>query len=283
MIQFANKEITPLVRQMWKICFDDTDQFMDLYFSNKYREGNTLVYFEENRPVASLQMLPYTITFYGENIPFYYLAGLCTLPEYRKKGYMAQLIYKSHQLILDRGVALSILIPAEDWLYGFYEKYGYEQVFEKGEELLPSLKDIINTTSGIEDAYQLFSSLYGTKDFCVQKSFADFKTIIEDSKEDDYPAKTNLSAMACIIDPKKLLSIYARKNTDKTFSIKVDEYIFRVENGRCSEIAVTESADFNVDIRLLCRLLFGYKTGELDEKYKTYFPLHHPVINLMLE
>lgn len=99
MIQFANEHTMPLVRLMWKTCFGDADDFLDILFKYKYRNENTLIYFDGDKAVASLQMLPYTMTFYGEEIPFAYLAGLCTLPEYRRRGYMDQLIHRAHYVI----------------------------------------------------------------------------------------------------------------------------------------------------------------------------------------
>ena len=107
MIQFANEHTMPLVRQMWKTCFGDADDFLDILFKYKYRNENTLIYFDGDKAVASLQMLPYTMTFYGEEIPFAYLAGLCTLPEYRRRGYMDQLIHRAHYVIGERGIPLS--------------------------------------------------------------------------------------------------------------------------------------------------------------------------------
>lgn len=259
MIQFANEHTMPLVRQMWKICFDDTDDFLDILFKYKYKNENTLIYFEGDKAVASLQMLPYTITFYGEEIPFAYLAGLCTLPEYRRRGYMDQLIRKAHHVIEERGIPLSILVPAEDWLYGFYEKYGYEKVFEKGEKALYPLKKILETHPDIADAYKAYDELFRNKDFCVQKTFMDFKAIVEEQIVDGFPEKYDIAGMARVMDVQFLLSLWAKRNPDADKEMEVN------------------------DIRFLCRLLFGYRTNELDEPFRSLFPLHHPVMNQMLE
>ena len=283
MIQFANAHTAPLVRQMWKICFEDTEEFMDIYFSKKYKEENTLIYFEGDEAVASLQMLPYTINFYGENIPFAYLAGLCTLPKYRQRGYMAQLIHEAHKIIEERNIPLSILIPAEDWLYGFYEKYGYEQVFEKDNILIP-INDILNKYKDTAEAYQVFDALFRDKDFCIQKSYSDFEAIVEEYISDGCPPKTNLSGMARVMDAETLLSIYAKANSSKEFSLRIegDDYIYRIQDGNIAREA-NGTFDFEFDIHLLCRLLFGYKLDKLEKGYRLYFTEHSPIMNLMLE
>lgn len=289
MIRFANEHTAPLVRQMWKICFEDTEEFMDIYFHYKYRNENTLIYFEGDKAVASLQMLPYTISFYREIIPFAYLAGLCTLPEYRERGYMSKLIKEAHRVIAERNVPLAILIPAEDWLYGFYERYGYQQVFECDDDRIP-LQQIIEEYSDKKEAYRRFDSLFRYRDFCVQKTGADFDVIVEEYKSDGFPPKTNLSGMARIINIWALLNLYAKDNLSKQFRLKINDTIndsasiYYINNGRVELVLNSdEGFDIETDVRLLCRLLFGYRMQELSNSYRQFFDEHHPVMNLMLE
>jgi Predicted acetyltransferase involved in intracellular survival and related acetyltransferases len=273
MIQFASKEITPVLCRMWKTCFDDTDEFIELYFSEKYKPENTLIYIDKGEIVSSLQMLPYTITFYGEKIPFYYLSGLCTLPKYRSKGYMKLLVEAAHNEMKKRGIPLSILIPADETLYDFYKRYGYEQVFEKDENPI-ALKQIIAEQPRLEEAYATFDNQYQQKDFCVQKTLDDFKTIVREFEMDGCPPKTNLSGMACILDADYLFRLYKLKNPTNNIEIVL------CESEAKTEITVNT---LTADIRMICRLLFGYKTSELSEPFTSYFPEQKPILNLMLE
>lgn len=288
MIKFANEHTAPLVRKMWKICFEDIDESMYIHFTYKYKNENTLIYFEGNEPAASLQMLPYTITFYGEEIPFVYLAGLCTYPKYRKKGYMSALIDEAHRVIAKRNIPLAILIPADESLYNFYRKYGYEQVFEEDETPIP-LKKILETHGNDNSGYQAFNSLFRDQDFCVQKNEADFKVIVKELKLEGFPMKTNLSGMARIIDLWLLLDLYAKENSSKKFRIKIansseNSSVYSIDKGRVDLILGPDvNFDIEVDICLLCRLLFGFKTKQLNDIFQPYFKEHHPIMNLMLE
>ena len=273
MICLASEHTKSDVRQLWKTCFDDTDDFIELYFSEKYKSENTLIYVEDGKIVSSLQMLPYTITFYGEKIPVYYLSGLCTLPEHRAKGYIKQLMEAARNEMKRRDIPLSILIPANESLYRFYECHGYQQVFEKDDTPIP-LKQIITEHSCLEDVYTVFDRRFQQKDFCVQKTFDDFKTIVREYNLDGCPPKTNLSGMARVMDVDYLFRLYKRHNPTVDFDIAVCE----------SDV----KADFTTnkltaDIRTLCRLLFGFRTNELGEKFATYFPRQNTVMNLMLE
>lgn len=290
MIQFANENTAQQVRSMWKVCFEDTDDFMDLYFSQKYKNENTLIYFENNVAVASLQMLPYTIRFYNEIIPFHYLSGLCTLPEYRNKGYMGKLIKEAFLTMRERSISLSILIPAEEWLYNYYRKYNFEETFDEGKDLI-DLKSILDKyPDNICKAFTEFDNKYQQSDFTVLKSEHDFDAIIKDYIQDGCTPKYNLRGMSAIVDPLKLLDIYAQNNPENYFRIKVhDELsdkqtIYSIEDGK-AELSSEDNFQFDleVSIRVLARLLFGFHTNQFSEKYSSLFEEHQPVLNLMLE
>jgi predicted acetyltransferase len=212
MIQYANQHIAPQIRQMWKTVFGDSDAYMDIYFREKYRNERTLVYMEGDKAMASLQMLPYRFTFCDVEIPVAYISGAATLPEARKKGYMQQLLLKSFDEMAKNGVPLSILVPQEEWLLTFYEKYGYVQTFDAGVEELPSLKTLLDKNKGDEKAvYGEFDAQFRTKDMTVQKTFDDFRTIVEEAQLFNFPTKKNLIGMARVIDAERLLTNFKKR------------------------------------------------------------------------
>lgn len=288
MITFANNNTRIEVRSMWKACFGDSDAFLDLFFERIYKDENTLLYNIQDKPIAAVQLLPYNINFYNNEIPFSYISGACTLPEHRKKGYMEQLLIESFLLMKERDIPLSILIPAEDWLYGFYEKYGYTQCFEGSNTVIP-IKQMLDEAQGdVDKAYNKFKSIYSNKNLCVQKSRFDFETILLENEIDNYATKTNLSAMARVIDAQRLLEVYAAFYPNKELSIKVIDALlsfnnntFTIKKGEC--IISDHSPNIIVDINLLAQLLFGFKTSKLEVQFSSQFEEQEPTINLMLE
>lgn len=281
MIRLATDKDKPILVEMWKICFWDTDEYIDLIFSNKYKNKNTLIYFQENKAVACLQMQPYSIRMYSEVIPFYYLVGLCTLPEYRNKGYMGKLINEAFEVMKSRDVPLSILVPAEDWLYGYYEKFGFIQTFEKGVNPV-NLKSIVQEYPyNLDEAFNVFDAQYQQKDFTVLKTERDFRIIVKEYIADGMPTKYNLGGMASIIDIPYFLRLYAR-SPQKDFIIKINSSYYQISNKNAVEISVTDY-DLEVNEKLFTRLLFGYKTEELNSTFSQYFNKHNPILNLMLE
>ena len=44
------------VMELWRVCFDDTEEFIQFYFDKKYKEENALVYWDEQgAAIAALQ------------------------------------------------------------------------------------------------------------------------------------------------------------------------------------------------------------------------------------
>lgn len=271
MISLATDKDRPILKKMWKTVFDDTDSFIALLFSKKYKAENTLIYTFEGKIVASLQMFPYEFTFWGETITCYYLAGLCTLAPYRRKGIMPQLIFQSNRLMVEREIPLALLIPADADLYQYYKQFDYEHVFEKDNLEIP-LTEILDKSESLESAYEKFNEIYRKKDFCIQKTFADFEAIITDSFYDGFFKRTNISGMAQLIDTQLMFDIYLKKSKNNIALNLVKKEIIEFSNNVLS-----------TNKRNLCRLLFGYKTSELDAELSRLFPEHHPILNLMLE
>ena len=54
------------VMELWRVCFDDTEEFVQFYFDKKYKEENALVYWDEQgAAIAALQTPIYPMTFGG--------------------------------------------------------------------------------------------------------------------------------------------------------------------------------------------------------------------------
>ena len=107
-IRYAKEQDLNQIKDIWKYCFNDTEDFMGYYFNNKYKEENTIV-LEENSIVSSLQMNKYTLNINGANYKVSYVVGVSTLPQVRGKGYMKYImeymfneLYNNNELIINR-------------------------------------------------------------------------------------------------------------------------------------------------------------------------------------
>lgn len=294
MIHYADDSTKQAVRDMWKICFGDSDAYMDIYFNHKYRNENTLIYIEDQKPVASLQMLSYSFSFHGSEIPVAYLSGLCTLPDYRNRGYMKELIINSYQVAKEREIPLMVLVPQDKSVMSYYERFGFAQTFDLGVEALPHISKIMDASNeDIYKAYEVFNSLYRDNDMTVQKSFTDFEAILEEAKLFHYPPKTNLTGMSRIIDANRLISLYSSSHPSQSFNLRIEDDMISSNNreltishGKVETLNPNirlERDIIEVDIKELVQLLMGYHTSEKGETLSTLFPEKRPAMHFMLE
>ena len=122
------------VKNLWKLCFNDSEEFTELYFRLRYNNDINIAIQSGEEVIAALQMLPYPMTFEGEDIHTAYISSACTHPDYRNRGVMHELLSQAFARMLHNNVALSTLIPAEPWLFDYYGRSGYAPVFRYAEE-----------------------------------------------------------------------------------------------------------------------------------------------------
>lgn len=180
------------VKALWKLCFNDSEEFTDLYFNSRYKDEINMAVCEDEKIISALQMIPYPMTFCGEIIPTSYISGACTHPEYREHGAMRRLLKETHRRMYEEGVLLGTLIPAEEWLWGYYAKSGYAPGFgyavEKVQisELHPSSAYRIEVCA-LSDAehYHYFDTQMRKRKSCILHSEEDFEVIMADLKLGD--------------------------------------------------------------------------------------------------
>ena len=289
MIHYADDTTRQQVYDMWKTVFGDSDEYMEIYFREKYRNENTLIYFESGKAVSSLQMLPFDFSFHGSEIPVAYFSGLCTLPEARQKGFMGSLIKKSFGEMDEKGIPLAILVPQDETIMKFYRQFGFTQTFNAGIPL-PNLQKIMVESENLPNAYEIFDSFFRQRDMTVQKTPDDFRAIVEEAALFDFPVKKGLMGMSRITDVEKLLIIFAKKYPQIKVSVKVSDPIigknnavFAIKNGSVSKSSKKETTHFYVEIDALTQLLLGYKTSEFSNDYRLVFPEKQPLIGFMME
>lgn len=183
------------VRELWRQCFNDSEEFINLYFSLRYSDDINTCIREEGKVVSALQRIPYTMTCFGEEIPMAYISGACTAPAYRNKGLMTQLLASAHRRMYEEGKWLSALIPAEEWLAGYYARSGYALSFQQHTELSTGMHNPVNNSevpleikkidlckTHTKEVFNYFNEQLRSLPFCVQHTEADFRIILSDWK-----------------------------------------------------------------------------------------------------
>ncbi|WP_370799246.1 GNAT family N-acetyltransferase [Xylanibacter rarus] len=202
-------------REIWKQVFNDPDNFIDLYFSRVYRSEYNVCCQIDGKVVAALQTLPYTMLYDGREVKTVYVSGVSTRPEYRRQDIGNNLMRQAHFRIYYREIVFASLIPAEEWLYEWYEKCGYARVMT----CTPPPADAMATPFEELDRIQRAKR-------CVLLHDEDgYEVIREDIRlaGDEYrPQAKNIQAMLRVINAKKALELYAELNPDKDMVLRVE-------------------------------------------------------------
>lgn len=124
-VVFASERDLDAAAQIWRTCFGDEDEYIQLYFEHRFQEDNMLVIFADGRPVSMASFLPAEILINGVYKPARYVYAVATLPEYRNRGYATEIIKHASRKY---GEPL-ILQPAEENLTEYYRKMGFQKAF----------------------------------------------------------------------------------------------------------------------------------------------------------
>lgn len=173
------------LKSLWKICFGDTDEFIDFFFNRCYQSEESVFIEKAGTIVAALYIFPHPIICNGKTFSAGYIYGVGTHPYHRKQGYMKQLMLQAHQLMRERGMQMSMLIPAEEWLWSCYAKFGYLPAFNyslvtcrKPTENLDSIT-VVPLKYFFLDVYEFFTHKTSERNCCVLHNAKDFAINIE--------------------------------------------------------------------------------------------------------
>lgn len=169
MIRWAEQADLEAVVSLWTRCFPGDEAFREWFFANIYRSDVTLVDEEDGTLCAMVQMLPYQLRDARGVRPVTYIYGACTAPEYRRQHRMDRLLQASFDWDQKQGRAASVLIPQEEWLYGFYDQFGYQPAFYVSNQIITSTDRQVDgrlrrlTTDDIPALNQLYTQGQGMR------------------------------------------------------------------------------------------------------------------------
>ena len=126
-LDFVSEEEKDQIKGLMKYCFLIDDDTLDWIGEEVFEAKNCLGVYEDERIVASLQVLPFEIFFNGNPVQMGGINAVCTLPEHRSKHYAGDLLERALKLMRERNQIFSMLAP---FSYDFYRKYGWELAFQ---------------------------------------------------------------------------------------------------------------------------------------------------------
>ena len=115
----------PQIRRVWRECFGDSESFLDVYFSSAARPEDGIGLFHGSTLVSNLFELPMRARVTGQEYVCAFVAGCATLPEWRRRHLLGDLMRAALADMRSREVCVSFLHPSR---HSFYRKFGYETV-----------------------------------------------------------------------------------------------------------------------------------------------------------
>lgn len=123
-ITIANESHIPYLKEIWRLCFGDSKEYIDFFFKNRFDTciGITALY--NGKPIAGMYLMPVTTYEYGVLKSGYYAYAIGILPEYRGNGIYAYIQSKLYDYVRDNDKFI-ILCPANEKLCEYYKSLGY--------------------------------------------------------------------------------------------------------------------------------------------------------------
>ena len=277
---------------------EDSKEFVDYYYTEKTKDNEIYVVREDHAVRAMLHLNPYTLLVNGEEKETNYIVAVATQEEYRRRGYMAELLKKALNDMYQAGHTFTFLMPAAETIYlphdfrTVYEqerKY-YRQEAELEEDIQISPAEFSDCEelaewmqSYLEKNYQVFAKRDARYYERLIKEYAsdggklmlyrrdgdltDCQIYVPEEEEQEKP-----KIMVRIIDVRRMvMAVKVKRLTGVCFHI-TDPII--KENNRCAVLFGTESSGImymdgkpessegTVTIAALTSFLFGAKTVE---------------------
>lgn len=211
--------------QTWKEYFDDETDYVCDYFKVFNAEKNLCYTNIDETPVSMLMACEYDWRYNNNVFPFVYLAGICTIKDYRNRGYSSRLIKDTLLKSYDEGKILCGLIVANEGLKDFYQKFGFVACCSKGKDF-----NFLEERCSPSRIQEMFSSgVFNKLDNTVvhsKESLSLYPTYYESVDCSDNSEKQMLR----IINAKKTLELYAQKFPEKELVFELKDQVFEKNN-----------------------------------------------------
>lgn len=176
-------------RELWRICFGDSERFMDWFFSERFFPEYSSCLLEDGAMMSALQSYPLHVRIRNRILPASMLTGVSTHPERSGRGYMKQIFLHHMQRV--RSFHIPIVIhtpahlttffsrghfPATDTLHLTLENARYGALLEG-----ISRQDLYHDLGPLQVCYQKATARYSG---CVSRTAADFAYKMRDYASD---------------------------------------------------------------------------------------------------
>lgn len=177
-----------LLKALWKAGFNDTDDYINLFFKMLYKKGNAVYKKQGEEIISALYLLPFNMSFNGYIVKTAYLCGAATLPEYRGKGLMSELMNTAIKRLADDNIPFCTLIPANEGLFDYYSRFGFADIYKtkkirvKREEFDKKSLITFDKIDNAKEITDLYNNEIGRKDFAHLRTKEYFEFLLKEAE-----------------------------------------------------------------------------------------------------
>ncbi|MGI6678922.1 MAG: GNAT family N-acetyltransferase [Dehalobacterium sp.] len=133
-------------KEIWRLCFRDSPDFIDYYYRHRYQNDETLLLWSDEKLAAMLSMIPVKLQIpKGKPLSGRMLYAIATHPRFQKRGLATRLIDYAHRYVEEMKESFTVLVPAHPALFDFYRKQGYQEGFYLKETIWKKSKKTAST------------------------------------------------------------------------------------------------------------------------------------------
>ena len=121
----------PQLRRLWKEAFQDTDDFLDIFFHRAFHPQRSRCITQDGAVVAAL----YWFDIGCGSLPCAYIYAVATDPQCRGQGLCRALMADTARLLAVSGYAGALLVPQDEGLSSMYAKMDYRPATQIREEI----------------------------------------------------------------------------------------------------------------------------------------------------
>ncbi len=171
---------------MWRDIFEEAPTFTSYYFEKRFRPEHSFGAFEADRLVAMAQGRPTEIFVEGKVLPALLVAGVSTLPEYRRQGLMHKLMTLLIDHAKSNGFACCYLHPVTESLYaslGF--RNGTDALIAGSDGTRAHEAFVLKEGTEWDDLLSVYNAVLNTHDGMQMRDTAELMTVFADYATED--------------------------------------------------------------------------------------------------
>ncbi|MFR3730639.1 GNAT family N-acetyltransferase [Lacrimispora sp.] len=126
MIRYLKQEEKIESRKLWeKVFSEDSESFLDYYFSDRVRKNRVLTAWKEGTMAAMLHRNPYEVVMKDRIWKIDYIAGVATHPDCRHQGFMSRLLSRCFMDMYLERLGFCFLVPVDP---AIYQPFGFTYI-----------------------------------------------------------------------------------------------------------------------------------------------------------